>query len=96
MSEQPAPVNGHGDVWLELLDALPGHPLEAAMRDRRQLGIERYGVPLGRGDGRDAARDLREELLDAAVYVQRLYGRPGQAHPVAVMLLQLVTLLGVE
>lgn len=76
---QPPPSGGEGDCWQELIDSVgPDHPLRAAMVARRELGIARYGQPLRRGDGRDAARDLQEELLDAVGYAQRLtqYGLP--------------------
>lgn|GEM_PF-4680472 len=72
---QPAPSGGTGDVWREVIDRLDGwglRPLRPVCEARRLLGIERYGVPLGRGDGRDGERDLLEELLDGAVYAGRL------------------------
>lgn len=74
MRPQPQPAGGTGDCWQELIDALPHHPLRAEMIARRDLGIARYGQPLRHGDGRDRARDLREELLDAAVYAFDLHG----------------------
>ncbi len=70
--DQPAPSGGTGDCWRELISyaEVEGYPqpLLDAMSARRALGIERYGQPLRRGDGRDHRRDLAEELLDAAVY----------------------------
>lgn len=67
--EQPHPEGGEGDCWAELIEAIgPSHPLHSACVERRAVGSERYGQPLRRGDGRDHERDLREELLDAAVY----------------------------
>ncbi len=41
--------------------------------ERLNLGIERYGTPLQPFNGRDARRDLIEELLDALFYVTQLY-----------------------
>lgn len=38
------------------------------LKERKALGIQRYGVPLQPFNGRDMRRDLREELLDALVY----------------------------
>lgn len=75
--QQPAPSGGSGDVWLELIGHVAAHHPELhgllpAMAERRRVGIERYGVPLGRGDGRDGRRDLAEELADASAYAQRL------------------------
>ena len=73
MSPQPQPTGGAGDCWQELIDALPAwHPMRTACVERRTLGAERYGQVLRRGDGRDEVRDLVEELLDGAVYAQRL------------------------
>ena len=72
-AEQPTPIGGTGDVWLEILDHHgEDHPLHEAMANRRQLGIEHYGVPLGYGDGRDEVRDALEEALDLAAYLWRL------------------------
>lgn len=39
-----------------------------ALAARADLGIARYGTPLQTHNGRDAIRDLREELLDAIMY----------------------------
>lgn len=68
----PPPSGGTGDVWQELIATAEcagfGQRLLDAMAARRTLGIERYGQPLRRGDGRDHRLDLLEELLDAAVY----------------------------
>jgi len=70
---QAAPVPGEGDVWAEVIAELEQQGRTPArvlllMRERRQVGIDRYGVPLQRGNGRDAERDLLEELLDAVAY----------------------------
>ena len=73
MADQPRPQGGTGDCWLELIARLPAwHPMREACVERRALGIDRYGQPLRRGDGRDEVRDLIEELLDGAVYAARL------------------------
>lgn len=66
---QPAPTPGTGDAWLDLLAALPvSGRLRDACLARRELGIQRYGTPLQRDNGRDHDADLLEELLDGAVY----------------------------
>lgn len=44
----------------------------ADLRTRKQLGIERYGTALQAHNGRDALRDLYEELLDACIYVKQV------------------------
>ena len=60
--EQPAPTpNGRPAVWDLVVED---------MRARDALGRSRYGTPLQAGNGRDALRDLYEELLDAAVYAK--------------------------
>jgi hypothetical protein len=38
------------------------------MRDRDQVGRDRYGTPLTSGNGRDHLVDAYQEMLDAAVY----------------------------
>lgn len=51
----------------------------ADIEARTQVGIQRYGTPLQAHNGRDALRDLYEELLDAANYTrQLLYERDGK------------------
>lgn len=44
----------------------------ADIEARRQVGIERYGTALQAHNGRDALRDLYEELIDAAMYARQL------------------------
>lgn len=39
--------------------------------ERDAVGRERYGTPLQSFNGRDALRDLYEELLDASVYAMQ-------------------------
>lgn len=42
------------------------------IRARREVGISRYGTALQPHNGRDAFRDLYEELLDAVMYVRQV------------------------
>ena len=70
--EQPAPLPGIGDVWQEVIDGEPLVVLRELYVARRALGVARYGTPLQRDNGRDTARDLEEELLDALVYATAL------------------------
>lgn len=70
--EQPAPTPGTGDVWQEIIDGEPLAVLRELYEARRALGVERYGTPLQRDNGRDTARDLEEELLDALAYATAL------------------------
>lgn len=74
LPDQPQPTPATGDVWAELIAYVKtlrpaDAPLVAAMEERRRLGIERYGVPLQRDNGRDHLIDAKQELLDAAVYL---------------------------
>lgn len=63
-----APDAGTGDVWGAIIAELPeGAAKEVAIR-RRELGIARYGVPLGLRDLETARRYLAEEQADTCVY----------------------------
>ena len=42
------------------------------LRDRREMGIQKYGTALQPFNGRNAAQDLYEELLDATVYTKQM------------------------
>lgn len=44
----------------------------ADLRVRKAEGYQRYGTPLQARNGRDALRDLYEELLDAAQYARQM------------------------
>lgn len=62
--EQPMPTpNG-----AESIQAMVRHDLNV----RERVGIQRYGTSLQPDNGRDALRDLYEELLDAACYAKQL------------------------
>lgn len=41
------------------------------LRERQQLGAQRYGTPLQPFNGRDALWDAYEEVLDLAVYLRQ-------------------------
>ncbi|GLY08314.1 hypothetical protein [Actinoplanes sp. NBRC 101535] len=77
VQEQVAPVpNGSPSVQSMVREDL-------VVRER--LGVERYGTTLQPGNGRDALRDLYEELLDGACYVrQAIEERPREDVDVAV------------
>jgi hypothetical protein len=61
--EQAAPADGTGpDCWELVL---------ADMRDRRQMGIDKYGKPLRSDNGRDALVDAYQEALDLTVYLRQ-------------------------
>lgn len=62
--DQPLPVGGQGgDILGELVERL---------EERRATGLRRYGQPLRAFNGRDAARDLEDELLDGAAYARQV------------------------
>lgn len=67
---QPAPTTATGDVWLEIIKLMPDDdPLKPYCIERRQQGIDRYGVPLQRDNGRSHTLDAFQEALDLMVYV---------------------------
>lgn len=75
--EQPMPTEytaWEDSVQCKLIQALTEHEAHYAalapdIKARARLGWETYGTYLGVGNpGRDAERDLRDELLDAMVY----------------------------
>jgi hypothetical protein len=43
----------------------------ADMAARKELGIQRYGVALQAGNGRDALQDAYEEALDLTMYLRQ-------------------------
>lgn len=61
--EQPTPVgNSSTPVWeLVITD----------MRERDNVGRQRYGTPLQANNGRDALIDAYQEALDLAVYLRQ-------------------------
>lgn len=62
--DQPLPVAGLGeDILAELVERL---------QERQAVGLRRYGRPLRAFNGRDAARDLEDELLDGAAYARQV------------------------
>ena len=80
--DQPLPVPTKGPSMHDLAadDIRRRHPGGAApeigetVRDlmaRKQLGLDRYASLLQAGNGRDALRDLHEELLDSLVYCRQ-------------------------
>jgi hypothetical protein len=62
-TEQPMPT--HNDR--ASIQSLVRADLDA----REQVGIQRYGTSLQAFNGRDALRDLYEELLDACCYIKQ-------------------------
>lgn len=86
-SEQPLPTEQtawEDSVQCKLIQALTEHEAQYAalatdIKTRAQLGWEAYGTYLGVGNpGRDAERDLRDELLDGMVYSYERYLATGK------------------
>lgn len=63
MSDQPAPKKTDGAHIADLV-------LED-IRERKRIGIQRYGTPLQAHNGRNALRDAYEEALDLAMYLRQ-------------------------
>jgi hypothetical protein len=63
-SGQPPPRTNDGPSMHDLVIA----DVEA----RKAFGLKKYGTLLQAHNGRDALRDLYDELLDAIVYVRQL------------------------
>ncbi|MFD8650683.1 hypothetical protein [Streptomyces mirabilis] len=61
--DQPLPTEGQENVQDRLLELI---------KERRALGVQRYGRPLQTFNGRNAPRDLIEELLDGATYAMQV------------------------
>jgi hypothetical protein len=86
LDEQPAPTPDVGDVWAEII-AETTHPvLRGLYEERRRQGIERHGVPLQRGNGRDHEADAIQELVDAICYLRAANRTKAQSIVEAVLL----------
>jgi hypothetical protein len=66
------PMEGTGDVVADLLHLDLPPVIGAALAERRETGIARYGRPLRYETGLDYKREALEELLDAAIYLWAL------------------------
>jgi hypothetical protein len=78
--EQPAPkpsdkkpsweiVIGYAEAVFPLEEDETARLVVADMRERDQIGRERYGVPLTAGNGRNSLIDAYQERLDGVVYL---------------------------
>lgn len=77
--QQPEPTPAGGDHIHDLVVAnllsspRPwGQQIARDVAARKQLGIERYGVPLQANNGRDALVDAYQEALDLLVYFEQV------------------------
>lgn len=60
---QPKPRPNHSTPIADLVIA--------DMKDRKALGIQRYGTPLQANNGRDSLQDAYEEALDLCMYLRQ-------------------------
>src|SRR3990167_3700844 len=67
---QPTPYYSKKSVYVLpfLENTLSDKVLLEKLKARTELGIKRYKMPLSTFNGRDALRDLEEELLDGIQY----------------------------
>ncbi|QDN94903.1 hypothetical protein FNV58_00820 (plasmid) [Streptomyces sp. RLB1-9] len=61
--DQPLPTEGQENVQDALIERI---------KERRALGIQRYGRPLQTFNGRNAVRDALEEALDLSTYLMQV------------------------
>lgn len=84
MTDTPTPTKPPRDEHDQPLPERNNHPIVqelvlADLRERLNVGIQRYGTGLQPHNGRDMLRDLYDELMDACVYVRGcLYERDGR------------------
>lgn len=64
------------DCWPESDETLAA--IRALLEERKRVGLERYASLLQANNGRDARRDLLEELADAIVYARQIQVERGQ------------------
>ena len=79
--EQPMPVGNGREVFRTAIAECPSESLREALKAREAIGIERYGTTLRTHNGRDAVRDLLEELADAYVYATQAGMEAGEPPP---------------
>ena len=60
---QPAPIPNDSEPIVDLVIT--------ELLKRKELGIQRYGVPLQAFNGRDALLDAFEEALDLCLYLKQ-------------------------
>ena len=69
-------------MWAQVIARLaPDDTLLPHCIERRQQGIDRYGVPLQTGNGRNVARDLFQEQMDSIAYAEQWLSSIDNADP---------------
>lgn len=72
--QQAAPRPGRGDMWQQVIERYVGKIQPALLevfRQRREMGLAKYGTPLQAGNGRSVFKDLAGETLDRIVYAEQ-------------------------
>lgn len=79
---EPAPIPNDNpsihDLVIEDLKDTIFDGLIKHIEDRKQLGLEKYGIPLQCGNGRNALIDAFQELGDAIAYLKQDAVEKGQ------------------
>lgn len=68
---EPPPAASSGDVWAEVIAGEDDPQLRDLFEARRLQGIQKYGTPLQRGNGRHAVADALQEALDGIAYARQ-------------------------
>jgi len=71
---QADPQPGRGDMWQQVLDRYQAQLQPAVLelfRQRRELGISKYGTVLQAHNGRSIFKDLVQETLDRIAYAEQ-------------------------
>lgn len=71
---QADPQPGRGDMWQQVLDRYQAQLQPAVLelfRQRRELGIAKYGTVLQADNGRSIFKDLVQETLDRIAYAEQ-------------------------
>lgn len=76
MLDQPDPIAGDGDMWLQTIERWSSKSFVSAevvqlMVDRREFGLAKYKRPVAINNGRNPRVDLVAEMLDALVYSEQ-------------------------
>lgn len=72
--EQPAPTAGQEKVLpavIRYVEYMGNEDMVADLEARAEMGYGRYGTYLRTYNGRDAAMDCYQELLDGLMYIQQ-------------------------
>lgn len=78
--DQPDPTKGWGDMWERIIQRFGSDPvywgrhhdsLLELFKERREIGIKRYGTPLQAFNGRNVIEDLLAEKFDSLAYIEQ-------------------------